>query len=95
VVIGLIMICLSAGNILGGRSADKHKSLNRLYFYIWIASLWIAVIPFIGKYLISLIIGILVLFAPGGQFVVMGSAISCLVIFSLPLILLAWFHRIL
>jgi spermidine synthase len=88
VVIGLIMICLSAGNILGGRSADKHKSLNRLYFYIWIASLWIAVIPFVGKYLISLIIGILVLFAPGGQFVVMGSAISCLVIFSLPLILL-------
>lgn len=88
VVIGLIMICLSAGNILGGRSADKHKSLNRLYFYIWIAAIWVALIPFIGKYLISLIIGILVLVAPGGQFVLMGSAISCLVIFSLPMILL-------
>ena len=88
VVIGLIMISLSVGNILGGRSADKHKSLGRLYFYIWIASLWIAVIPFIGKYLISLIIGILMLFVPGSQFVVLGSALSCLVIFSLPLILL-------
>lgn len=88
VVIGLIMVCLSIGNILGGRSADKHKSLGRLYFYIWIASLWIALIPFIGKYLISFVIGLMMLFIPGNQFVVLGSALSCLVIFSLPLILL-------
>ena len=88
VVIGIIMISMSIGNILGGRSADKHKSLGRLYFYIWIASIWIAVIPFLGKYMISLVIGLLMLFVPGGQFVVMGSALSCLVIFSLPLILL-------
>ena len=88
VVIGIIMISMSIGNILGGRSADKHKSLGRLYFYVWIASIWIAIIPFIGKYLISLVIGFLMLFVPGGQFVVMGSALSCLVIFSLPLILL-------
>lgn len=88
VVIGLIMISMSFGNILGGRSADKHKSLGRLYFYIWIASIWIAIIPFIGKYLISLIIGFLMFLIPGSQFVVMGSALSCLVIFSLPLTLL-------
>lgn len=88
VIIGLIMICMSLGNILGGRSADKHKSLRRLYFYIWITSVWIALIPFIGKYLIALVTGLLVLFIPGSQLVLAGSALSCLIIFSLPMTLL-------
>ncbi|HHY64642.1 MAG TPA: fused MFS/spermidine synthase, partial [Clostridiaceae bacterium] len=88
VIIGLIMICMSIGNVLGGRSADKHKSLGRLYFYIWLASVWIALIPFVGKYLISGIAGLLVLVMPGSDIVVMGSALSCLVIFSLPMTLL-------
>lgn len=88
VIIGLIMICMSIGNVLGGRSADKHKSLGRLYFYIWIASVWIAIIPFVSKYLIALIAGLLMLVFPGSNLVVMGSALSCLVIFSLPMILL-------
>ncbi|NLP00118.1 MAG: fused MFS/spermidine synthase [Clostridiaceae bacterium] len=88
VIIGLIMICMSIGNVLGGRSADKHKSLGRLYFYIWIASVWIAVIPFVSKYLIALIAGLLMLVFPGSNLVVAGSAISCLVIFSLPMTLL-------
>ena len=81
VIIGLIMICMSIGNVLGGRSADKHKSLGRLYFYIWIASVWIALIPFVGKYLISGIAGFLMLFLPSGNLVLMGSALSCIVIF--------------
>ena len=88
VIIGLIMICMSIGNVLGGRSADKHKSLGRLYFYIWIASVWIALIPFVGKYLISGIAGFLMLFLPSGNLVLMGSALSCIVIFSLPMTLL-------
>ena len=88
VIIGLIMICMSIGNVLGGRSADKHKSLGRLYFYIWIASVWIAAIPFVSKYLIALIAGLIMLVFPGSNLVVLGSAISCLVIFSLPMILL-------
>ncbi len=88
IIIGLIMICMSIGNILGGRSADKHKSLNRLYWYIWIASVWIALIPFVGKYIIALITGALMLFLPGGQLVLAGSALSSLIIFSLPMILL-------
>ena len=82
------MICMSIGNVLGGRSADKHKSLGRLYFYIWLASVWIAVIPFVSKYLIALIAGLLMLVFPGSNLVVAGSAISCLVIFSLPMTLL-------
>ncbi len=88
IIIGLIMICMSIGNVLGGRSADKHKSLSRLYFYIWIASVWIALIPFVGKYIIALVTGLLMLFLPGGQLVLTGSALSCLVIFSLPMTLL-------
>ena len=85
VIIGLIMISLSIGNVLGGRSADKHNSMTRLYVIIWAAALWIAVIPFIGKYIIVAIMGLLALFFPS-NLLITGSAISCLVLFSIPLI---------
>ena len=85
VIIGLIMISMSIGNVLGGRSADKHNSMNRLYIIIWAAALWIAVIPFIGKYVIVGIMGLLALFSPS-NLLISGSAISCLVLFSVPLI---------
>ena len=78
VIIGLIMISLSIGNIVGGRSADKHHDLGRLYFLIWLASLWIAAIPFAGKYVIAGITGLLMFTLPG----------SALVIFSFPLVLM-------
>lgn len=87
VIIGLIMISLSIGNVLGGRSADKYKSLDRLYFYLWIASLWIAIIPFVGKYIIAGVTGILMLTMPGSALLVMGSAICCMIIFTIPMIL--------
>ena len=87
VIIGLIMISLSIGNIFGGRSADKHNSMNRLYFFIWIAALWIAIIPFVGKYIIAAITGLLVLFIPD-NLLVSGSALSCMIVFSAPLIVL-------
>jgi spermidine synthase len=85
VIIGLIMISLSIGNILGGRSADKHNSMNRLYVIIWAAAIWIAIIPFVGKYIVVGIIGFLFLFLPQ-NLLITGSAISCLVLFSVPLI---------
>ncbi len=85
VIIGLIMISLSIGNVLGGRSADKHNSMNRLYAIIWVAALWVAVIPFIGKYVIVGIMGLLALFFPT-NLLVTGSAISCLILFSIPMI---------
>lgn len=85
VIIGLIMISMSVGNVLGGRSADKHNSINRLYLIIWAAALWIAVIPFIGKYIIVAVIGLLALFFPN-NLLITGSAISCLILFSVPLI---------
>jgi len=88
VIIGLIMVSLAIGNIYGGRSADKHKDLGRLYFLIWLASLWIAAIPFAGKYVIAGISGLLMLIIPGSALVVTGSAVCCLVIFSFPLVLM-------
>ncbi len=85
VIIGLIMISLSIGNIIGGRSADKNNNLNKLYKIIWGAALWIAVIPFVGKYVIIAVTGLLALFF-SNDLLVTGTAISCLVLFSVPLI---------
>lgn len=85
VIIGLIMISLSIGNVLGGRSADKHNSMSRLYLIIWAAAIWIAIIPFVGKYIVVGIIGLLFMFLPQ-NLLITGSAISCLVLFSVPLI---------
>ncbi|PYG89711.1 putative membrane-bound spermidine synthase [Ruminiclostridium sufflavum DSM 19573] len=85
VIIGLIMISLSIGNVIGGISADKHNSMNRLYTIIWAAAIWIAVIPFIGKYIIVGVMGVLALFFPS-NLLISGSALSCLILFSIPMI---------
>lgn len=92
VVIGLIMIALSIGNILGGRLADKyaHEPDNghgRLYSLIWMASLWIAVIPLVGKYIITMSVVVMMWIFPK-NLILAGSVFSCLVIFSLPLVIL-------
>jgi len=87
IVIGLIMISLSLGNILGGRMADRYNSRNKLYSLIWLASLWIAVIPLVGKYIIALSVVVLMWILPS-NLLVAGSVFSCLVIFSFPLVIL-------
>lgn len=87
IVIGLIMISLSLGNILGGRSADKHNSMDRLYALIWAAAIYIALIPFVGKYIIILSVTIFMWISPN-NLVISGSILSCLVIFSIPLVIL-------
>ena len=51
IIIGTIMIAMALGNIYGGRSADKNPDPDRLYRRIMIASIWIALIPVVGKYL--------------------------------------------
>lgn len=92
VVIGLIMIALSIGNILGGRLADKYapkpdNGYGKLYSLIWTASLWIAIIPLVGKYIIALSVVILVWIFPK-NLILAGSVFSCLVVFSFPLVIL-------
>lgn len=87
VIIGLIMISLSVGNVIGGRSADKYNNLGRLFLMIWIAALWIAVIPFVGKYVVALSTVLMMWLLPN-NLIVAGSVFSCLVVFSFPLVLL-------
>ncbi len=87
VVIGIIMVSLSLGNYLGGRAADKYNSYGRLYFIIWTASVWIALIPLTGKYIIAGV-AVILMWALPSNLIIGGSVVSCLVIFSLPLVIL-------
>lgn len=87
IIIGLIMISMSIGNIIGGRSADKYNSMGRLFFLIWIASLWIAAIPLFGKYVVTLSVVVLMWVMPN-NLLVAGSVLSCLAIFTFPLVIL-------
>lgn len=87
VIIGLIMISLSVGNVLGGRSADKYNNLDRLFSLVWISALWIAIIPLVGKYVVALSVVIMMWILPN-NLLVAGSVFSCLVVFSVPLVIL-------
>lgn len=87
VVIGLIMISLSLGNILGGKLADKVGSMDKLFKMIWIASAWIALIPLGGRYVIAMSIYMFMWILPD-NLLVSGSIFSSLVIFSFPLVIL-------
>lgn len=87
VVIGLIMIAMSIGNVLGGRSADKHNDLGRLFKMLWVAALWVAVIPLVGKYVIALSALAMAWLLPS-NLLVAGSVLSCLLVFSAPLLIL-------
>lgn len=87
IIIGLIMISLSLGNVLGGRLADKCNSLDKLYSMIWVSAIWIALIPLAGKYIITASVLLLMWILPKGLLVA-GSALSCLIIFSIPMVML-------
>lgn len=91
VVIGLIMISLSLGNVWGGRMSDKLKNGDKLYLLISLASVWVAVMAIAGKYIIDLTVAILTLILPSNlsnNLIISGSVISCLIIFSFPLVIL-------
>jgi len=87
IIIGTIMIAMALGNIWGGRSADKNPDPGKLYTRILIAAVWIAAIPFLGKYIIIGISLVLAMFVKT-NFLIWASLVSCLVIFVFPLMLL-------
>lgn len=87
IIIGTIMIAMALGNIYGGRSADKNPNPDKLYGRIIISSIWIALIPVLGKYVIILISGLLV-FKINSYFLVVAGFAACMVIFVFPLFLL-------
>lgn len=51
VIIGVIMIAMAIGNVWGGKLADKSATPDKLYRRLIIAAIWIALIPFVGRYL--------------------------------------------
>ena len=87
IIIGTIMIAMALGNLYGGRAADKNPDPDRLYLRILIAAVWIAAIPFLGKYVILAVSGLLVVTVNGG-FLIWAGFLSCMLIFVFPLFLL-------
>ena len=87
VIIGVIMIAMAIGNVWGGKLADKTNSPDRLYGRILIAAIWIALIPFVGRWLIAGVSLLLATFVTK-NFLVWAALAACLVIFAFPCVLL-------
>ncbi|MBO4667346.1 MAG: fused MFS/spermidine synthase [Bacilli bacterium] len=87
IVIGSIMIAMALGNIYGGRKADKDPNPNKLYARLIIAASWLALIPWLGKYVIAGISAVLI-FAVSSGYLVVAATASCIVLFIFPLFLL-------
>lgn len=87
IIIGTIMIAMALGNLWGGRTADKDPDTDRLYRRLLVASVWIAAIPVLGKYVILGISGLLVL-TVSTNFLMIAAFCACMVIFVYPLFLL-------
>ena len=87
IIIGTIMIAMALGNVYGGRLADRDSDPARLYRRIIIAALWIAAIPFAGKYIIVLIAGVLIK-TIDTNLLTAAAFLSCVAIFVYPLFLL-------
>ncbi|MBT1164130.1 fused MFS/spermidine synthase [Bifidobacterium felsineum] len=87
IIIGTIMIALALGAVFGGRWADKDPNPDKLYMRIMVAAVWIALIPLVGKYLILIISGLLIV-TVSTNFLIIAAFISCAIIFVPPLFLL-------
>lgn len=87
IIIGTIMIAMALGNIYGGKSADKNPNPDKLYGRILVSAIWIAAIPFIGKFAILGISALLVV-TVNTNFLIWAAFITCMVVFVFPLFLL-------
>ena len=87
IIIATIMIAMALGNVYGGRSADRDPDPDHLYRRILIAAVWIAAIPFAGRYVILGITGLLVM-TLNQHFLTAAAFAACLVIFVFPCFLL-------
>lgn len=87
IIIGTIMIAMALGNLYGGKMADKDPDPSKLYRRIIIAAVWIAAIPFLGKYVILGVAGVMVI-AINTNFLIWAGFLTCMIIFVFPLFLL-------
>jgi len=87
IIIGTIMIAMALGNIYGGKSADKNPDPDKLYKRILVAAIWIAAIPFLGKFAVIGVSALLVV-TVNTNFLIWAAFITCMVVFVYPLFLL-------
>ena len=87
IIIATIMIAMALGNVYGGKSADADPDPDRLYGRLLIAAVWIALIPFAGRYLILLITGLLVV-TVSSNLLVIAAFLACAALFVYPCFLL-------
>ncbi|MBF0409002.1 MAG: fused MFS/spermidine synthase [Candidatus Riflebacteria bacterium] len=87
IVIGIIMLAISSGNIIGGIFADRPGNKDVLYHFMIAAALWISLIPVAGKAIIACSsIPLMVIFPE--NILIAGVTLSCITIFAFPCILL-------
>ena len=87
IIIATIMIAMALGNVYGGRSADRNPDPDRLYRRLLVAAVWIAAIPFAGRYVI-LGVSALLVFTVSHNLLVIAAFVACMVIFVFPCFLL-------
>ncbi len=87
IIIGTIMIAMALGNLYGGKKSDKDPNPDKLYARIIVAAIWIAAIPVVGKYIIVLISGVLIV-TISNNLLIIAAFLACMIIFVFPLFLL-------
>lgn len=87
IIIGMIMIAMAGGNVYGGKTADKDPNPDKLYGWILFSSIWLALIPFLGKYIIVGISAV-VIFSVKANYLIIAAIVTCLLLFVFPLFLL-------
>ena len=87
IIIGTIMIAMALGNVWGGRAADRDPNPDKLYGRLLLAAVWIAAIPFLGKFVIIVISALLVV-TVNTNFLIWAAFLSCMIVFVYPLFLL-------
>lgn len=87
IVIGTIMIAMALGNILGGKMADKYKDPKRLFIFLFVAAIWTALIPLVGKFIIAGVAVGLATFVTK-NYLIIAALVSCLLVFVFPLLVL-------
>jgi spermidine synthase len=87
IIIGTIMIAMAIGNVMGGKWSDRDPDPAKLFRRILIAAVWIALIPYLGRYIILGIMGIIVV-TINHNMLIWAAFLACMIIFVFPLFLL-------
>lgn len=77
-LIGITLVSLAIGYFLGGYFADKHKKSNLMYIFIFSGAVWMMIIPYISKPVVSMtdFFGLR-----------LGTFFSSVILFTIPLVL--------